>query len=556
MAEGFDPEIELSKVVLANVLLGPSLFGGIRKLKENDELVLVSAVYNNKGYNFYITIKQLLQYLQKTYNKGKPCRDLKDIKKCFSGCLHDLYNDRGARFLGIDGFCAYLYTKMYDIIEKEDQLFRISFIEKEVDAKTLHVIDTEALLGLFSDDYNDVNFECDTKTYVIDNYPISQQEQEKVFNDFKEQPWVLYIEDNDTYGNDNEIKNFLSPNIFKYNDDKTVTIINDPQFDNGILIFNQKKVKEYNIFGSKTQQFYLPSRGHIIKHIVQQSGLKKSEKYCNRDNFVRVPCRYTNNYGSCGFIESSFAVEKGGIYDVSDEEKQKLQQGEAIDLRRRKFQATSHYKLESRVDNQWENIKQLVDGLEVLRHENIAQQYCNELHMGHNLSNACDAIKQNIVDRLKRYYDLGYTAILSNIYDKEHEIILQNPNTRQCRGISLGKEEFISGECKCDSQFHILTGVKYSLMNDDVDKQLFFHNGQQILRLNLNEKLKRQIMAVANGTDKELPEQINIAKDVEYKGDKNLEVGFCNKYFGWCCNDEEELANLQDDGRDINVHKL
>ena len=82
MEEGFDPEIELSKVVLANVLLGPSLFGGIRRLQENNELVLVSAVYNNKGDNFYITIKQLLQYLQKTYNKGKPCRD-KRYKKMF-----------------------------------------------------------------------------------------------------------------------------------------------------------------------------------------------------------------------------------------------------------------------------------------------------------------------------------------------------------------------------------------------------------------------------------------------------------------------------------------
>lgn len=82
MEEGFDPEIELSKVVLANVLLGPSLFGGIRRLRENGELVLVSAVYNNKGDNFYITIKQLLQYLQKTYNKGKPCRD-KRYKKMF-----------------------------------------------------------------------------------------------------------------------------------------------------------------------------------------------------------------------------------------------------------------------------------------------------------------------------------------------------------------------------------------------------------------------------------------------------------------------------------------
>ena len=44
-------------------------------------------------------------------------------------------------------------------------------------------------------------------------------------------------------------------------------------------------------------------------------------------------------------------------------------------------------------ESQWENIKQLVDGLEVLQYENIAQQYCNELHVGYNLSNARDAIK-------------------------------------------------------------------------------------------------------------------------------------------------------------------
>ena len=217
----FDAEMELSKVVLANVLLGYTLFGGIRKLKKPnnlDELCLVSAVYNKEGKNFYITIKQLLQYLQETYNENKPCKGLEDIKRCFSACLNDLYKEYGARFLGIDGFCAYLYTKMYDIIEK-NQLFKInfikefntdtlhSFIEKDVNAETLHFIDIKALSKLFSD--NDVNFKCDTKTYVIDNYPISQQEQEKVFNDFKEKPWVLYIKDNNIYKNDKEIKNFL-----------------------------------------------------------------------------------------------------------------------------------------------------------------------------------------------------------------------------------------------------------------------------------------------------------------------------------------------------------
>lgn len=176
-------------------------------------------------------------------------------------------------------------------------------------------------------------------------------------------------------------------------------------------------------------------------------------------------------------------------------------------------------------ESRWENIQQLVDGLKVLQDANIAQQYCNELHVVCNLSNARDAIKQNIVDRLKRYYELGYTAILSNIADEEYEIILQNPNTQQCRGISLGKEEFISGECQCDSQFHILTGVKYSLMNDEVDKQLFFYNGKQIL--DLSEKLKQQIMAIANGMD-------NNENNIVLENTKNAGVSFCNKYFGWC----------------------
>ena len=204
----FDAETELSKVVLANVLFSDKLFGGIRCLISNNELVLVSAVYNKNGNNFYITIKQLLQYLQETYNECKPCKDLEDIKRCFSACLNDLYEAYGARFLGIDGFCAYLYTKMYDIIEK-NQLFKInfikefntdtlhSFIEKDVNAETLHFIDIKALSKLFSD--NDVNFKCDTKTYVIDNYPISEQAQKKVFDDFKEKPWVLYIKDNNIY---------------------------------------------------------------------------------------------------------------------------------------------------------------------------------------------------------------------------------------------------------------------------------------------------------------------------------------------------------------------
>ena len=89
----FDAETELSKVVLANVLFSAELFGGIRCLRSNNELVLVSAVYNKNGNNFYITIKQLLQYLQETYNENKSCKDLKDIKKCFSACLNDLYKD-------------------------------------------------------------------------------------------------------------------------------------------------------------------------------------------------------------------------------------------------------------------------------------------------------------------------------------------------------------------------------------------------------------------------------------------------------------------------------
>ena len=64
-----------------------------------------------------------------------------------------------------------------------------------------------------------------------------------------------------------------------------------------------------------------------------------------------------------------------------------------------------------------------------------------------------------------------------------------------------------------------------------------------------DKKRIEKIQAIANGTD-------NNENNIVLENTKNAGVGFCNTYFGWCCNDEEELANLQDDGRDINVNKL
>ena len=86
-------------------------------------------------------------------------------------------------------------------------------------------------------------------------------------------------------------------------------------------------------------------------------------------------------------------------------------------------------------------------------------------------------------------------------------------------------------------------------MNDKVGKQLFFYNGKQIL--NLDEKLKQQIMAIANGMD-------NNENNIVLENTKNAGVGFCNKYFGWCSccngNDNAGLKASRDDGGYINVN--
>ena len=337
----FDAETELSKVVLVNVLFSDKLFGGIRCLRSNNELVLVSAVYNKNGNNFYITIKQLLQYLQETYNECKPCKDLKDIKRCFSACLNDLYEAYGARFLGIDGFCAYLYTKMFKDINDNNQLINVKIKKNNVNinnrnyVRDLYTLDEDSLSNLFSD----YCIEFDKNQYLIDEYPISLEEQQKAFDDFVNN-YIIIPYNNKDFSGSSDIKGF----IHRVFEKKCKSKNQEP--------YSYKAVQEFDKFFDKEAMVirysYVNNKGflvcncrflegkYLVPHLdvniipkIVQSVSTGSKKYCSTCNFLDLTCPFINNYGSCDVMNSSFIVDEGDIYNVKPEAILLFQTGKA-----------------------------------------------------------------------------------------------------------------------------------------------------------------------------------------------------------------------------------
>ena len=265
---------------------------------------------------------------------------------------------------------------------------------------------------------------------------------------------------------------------------------------------------------------------------------------------------------------------------MNDEEKQKLQQGENIKLRGKKLPAISYYKLESCVDkrckeetgsrykclNKNENIR---SSKEIIQQDSSAYKVqTTKLNVATSsnenwkkVDKAVDSLsfwknewcgddnkeklKTQVKQILRNYINQGYTTMKAGC-NEDTEIILQNPNTDKCKGIELGSAYFQYGECQNKTPFHICCGVKYDF---EEDKYTYyeFQDGEPVAVT--DKKRIEKIQAIANGTD-------NNENNIVLENTKNAGVGFCNTYFGWCCNDEEELANLQDDGRDINVNKL
>ena len=141
-------------------------------------------------------------------------------------------------------------------------------------------------------------------------------------------------------------------------------------------------------------------------------------------------------------------------------------------------------------------------------------------------------LKKQVKEILQNYIKQGYTT-MKEVYDANTEIILQNPNTNKCKGIELGQHEFQYGECRNDTQFHICCGVKYDF---EENKYTYYKDGKPVEVT--DEKRIEKIQAIANGMD------------------TDLDVGFCDKYFSWCCccNSNAGLKALRDDGEYININ--
>ena len=167
-------------------------------------------------------------------------------------------------------------------------------------------------------------------------------------------------------------------------------------------------------------------------------------------------------------------------------------------------------------DPKWYAIRTAVDKLEFFKKDNADH----------------DSIKNNVIDILQSYYKQGYTT-MKEVYDANTEIILQNPNTDKCKGIELGQHEFQYGECQNRSPFHLSCGVKH---NFEEDKDIYYEDGELVEVT--DEKRIEKIQAIANGMD------------------TDLDVGFCDKYFSWCCccNSNAGLKALRDDGEYININ--
>ena len=120
--------------------------------------------------------------------------------------------------------------------------------------------------------------------------------------------------------------------------------------------------------------------------------------------------------------------------------------------------------------------------------------------------------------------------------DKCTEIILQKHGTNKFKGIELGLAYFQYGECQNKTPFHICCGVKYDFDNK---KYTCYETKKDGTIVTVDDKKQiKKIKAIANGMD------------------TDLDVGFCDKYFSWCCccNSNAGLKALRDDGEYININ--
>lgn len=174
-SDTFDVEMELSRVILANCLLCPEMIAGIRRLAgQPNTLVVVSSVKKAKK-NFYIPVHSIVEYLSQTYNNGQTFDDLEPLKDCFGQLLNDICRDKqfGIRFLGLDGVCCYLGTKLEDL-----PIFQMPI--KTQDGMK-YTIDKKKMAKIFEDE--EIRFPGGQRKYEVKNHPITKDEQKDIISD-------------------------------------------------------------------------------------------------------------------------------------------------------------------------------------------------------------------------------------------------------------------------------------------------------------------------------------------------------------------------------------
>ena len=177
----FDAVEELSKIIVANCLMHDTLLAGIKKCKKTGQSVVVSSVKKKKK-NFYIPVRSIVEYLSQTYNDSNEFADLYTLKYCFSRLLNDICNDKqkkfGIRFLGLDGVCCYLGTKLND---SKLGFFKLP-IKSTDSSGMIYAIDNDKMRTLFTDEYIDFS-DGNKSPYEVADYPIDKQEQKNIIND-------------------------------------------------------------------------------------------------------------------------------------------------------------------------------------------------------------------------------------------------------------------------------------------------------------------------------------------------------------------------------------
>ena len=282
------------------------------------------------------------------------------------------------------------------------------------------------------------------------------------------------------------------------------------------IYYKTRNNKFINIYRKRYSQN--PLSRNVVSNIVNKHARwirNSDEKYCGGCNFVDERCPYSMNQKK--FLNISFEICNNQIRDVDNHNGK-------YDIRKDSNNDEITFSLNE--------VKKAVDSLCVWKRE---QCQCKDK----------DALKQQVWQILRNYIKQGYTT-MKEVYDANTEIILQNPNTNKCKGICLGDYGLICGECQNRTPFHICCGVKYDF---EENKYTYYKDGKPVEVT--DEKRIKEIKKIADGTD-------NNENNIVLENTKNAGVGFCDKYFSWCCccngNDEKELANLQDGGIDINVN--